>query len=625
MNHQNYRPEIDGLRAIAVLSVVIAHANAQWLPNGHLGVDVFFVISGFLITQILYQEMNQGTFSFIEFYKRRAKRLLPALLFILTITTILTFFIFNKDDFVAYISSLFYSLIFVTNIHFAKKGTDYFGSFAQEQPLLHLWSLSIEEQFYFIFPIILLLSIKYFKNKLIWIILGCIGLSLASKFVPFFNWKQYYLPQIRAYELLIGSLFALLPKKSIPIHLQWGALITIIFMMFIPKEWGFLGKSYVERLIICFSTALLLWNYQIVQYQYSPNKILSSRIFIFFGLISYSLYLWHWVIFALLKYIYMQNDYKENNIPIFILISSILISIFLAYITYKFIENPIRKLKYIKNRDFIFFIFTYFIIAFSILVFRNDYKDRKNDTIPQSILWEKEICHSKLPSKNLSCLKGDLTLNKPTILVVGDSHAGQYNQFFNYIGQKEHWLSSVISSSGCSFLYQQKRYGENKSAIDCNTYRDFINQQLKNYDTIILLGRWESNVHNNRDGDFLLQLEKTLQYLLQHNKKIYVFADNPTISLQGTRSYHLNQKGLLFTTPKISPKTAEANKIIEKIVKKYPQIVWVDVNPYIPKSFMIDNIPLYTDDDHFNPYGARKIAERFSEKEILIQSENDKN
>lgn len=160
MSTYKYRPEIDGLRAIAVLSVVIAHANHQWLPSGFLGEDVFFVISGFLITQIISKEMQQGTFSFLDFYKRRAKRLLPALLTVLSITTVVAYFLFLKQDFIEYIKSLFASLLFSANLFFAK-GVGYFDVSAQEKPLLHLWSLSVEEQFYFIFPIILLIAIKF--------------------------------------------------------------------------------------------------------------------------------------------------------------------------------------------------------------------------------------------------------------------------------------------------------------------------------------------------------------------------------------------------------------------------------------------------------------------------------
>ncbi|VEG70412.1 O-acetyltransferase OatA [[Pasteurella] aerogenes] len=622
MIHFNYRPEIDGLRAIAVLSVVIAHANAQWLPNGILGVDVFFVISGFLITQIIYHEMTQNTFSFIEFYKRRAKRILPALLLVLAITTIFISIIFIKQDFIDYLKSIRSTLLFSVNIFFAKD-IDYFDITSQEKPLLHLWSLAIEEQFYFIFPIILLLSIKFLKKKyIIWLILTCIVLSLLSQFIPS-DKQQYYLPHIRAYELLIGCLFAILPRKSLPISIQWTALLAILIIFFLPKVYFSIGHGYIERLLVCVSTALLLNNNNSSTTPLTPNKLLSHPFFIFFGLISYSLYLWHWVIFAILRYVYMPNE-----LPLTFLFSVIFISIILAYLTYKVVENPIRKIKNFTDKKFLLSILGYVVVIIFISVFIHFYKKIEDNIVPQHLVWEKHICYDKY--SDMPCLQGDISLKTPTILAIGDSHSAQYNQFFNYLGQKEHWLSSVISAHSCPFLIEQRRpikenLADKKTAINCNNYRDFIDTQIQYYDTIFLLGYWEKYIPSDNDEtqeiNFLTHFEKTLQYLLHQHKTIYVFADNPTISVQGTRYYYLTQKGLSFILPKltISSKSAKANQLMKNIVKKYPQIIWVDLNPYIPKDFMINGLPIYRDDDHINPYGARKIAEHFAEKEILIK------
>lgn len=626
MAKYHYRPEIDGLRAIAVLSVVIAHASHHWLPNGHLGVDVFFVISGFLITQILNQEIQQSTFSFMAFYKRRAKRLLPALLTVLLIATPIAFFLFTPAEFFTYLRSLIYSLLFVVNLFFAKQKIDYFGTPAQEQPLLHLWSLSIEEQFYVIFPIILLLAIKYLKDKVIWVVATCILVSLLSRFVPFFEWNTYYLPQIRAYELLMGSFFALLPKKSLPSSVQWGAFLTIILLMFVPKDWVFFAKSYIERLLICISTGLLLWNISQHDHHVLPKHILSQRFFVFFGLISYSLYLWHWVVFAFLKYIYMNSD----DIPSVILIFATATSILLAYLTYRWIENPIRNIKHISQQQFLVATLCYLLMIFSLLSLKNYYRHdittRHEAYFPKGILWDdKDTCHSNLnkaKNNDPSCLKGETSLIKPTILVLGDSHAGQHNLFFDYVGKKEGWLASVISRDACPFLYGYRR--EDISTENaCNEYRDYVETQIHYYDTIVLLGRWEGYIDNGSyDKDFLVHFENTLKYLLGQHKKVYVFLDNPTINHQGARSYHLAQKGLLLTTLRVSPKTAHANQKIETIVKRYPQINIIDINPVIPKDFTVDSLPIYNDINHFNPYGSRKIAERFTKNQTLITQDN---
>ena len=155
----SYRPDIDTLRAVAVLSVVVFHIEKNWLPGGFLGVDIFFVISGFLITMIIHREMSSGIFSFKKFYIRRIKRILPAFFTVLTVTLICGFLLFTKDDFFLLWRTALSTLGFISNIFFAK-GQGYFDPIQEEKPLLHIWSLSVEEQYYFVFPILLLLVVR---------------------------------------------------------------------------------------------------------------------------------------------------------------------------------------------------------------------------------------------------------------------------------------------------------------------------------------------------------------------------------------------------------------------------------------------------------------------------------
>lgn len=168
MSAFHYRPDIDGMRAVAVLSVIVFHIDAAWLPGGFLGVDIFFVLSGYLITRIISREMQDGTFSFVEFYKRRAKRILPAFVFVLLLATPVVWYLFLKRDMLEYSKSAAASLMFAANLFFARK-TDYFDVSSSEKPLLHIWSLSVEEQFYFVFPILLLLCIRFFRGKTLWL------------------------------------------------------------------------------------------------------------------------------------------------------------------------------------------------------------------------------------------------------------------------------------------------------------------------------------------------------------------------------------------------------------------------------------------------------------------------
>lgn len=191
-----YRPDIDTLRAAAVLSVIVFHIEKDWLPGGFLGVDIFFVISGFLMTAILLREMSGGRFFLKTFYIRRIKRILPAFFAVLAATLAGGFFLFTKDDFFLLWKSALTALGFASNLYFAR-GKDYFDPAQEEKPLLHIWSLSVEEQFYFVFPILLLLVARKSLRVQFGFLAALCALSLAASFMPS-ALDKYYLPHLRA-------------------------------------------------------------------------------------------------------------------------------------------------------------------------------------------------------------------------------------------------------------------------------------------------------------------------------------------------------------------------------------------------------------------------------------------
>lgn len=209
MNEIKYRPDIDGLRAIAVLSVIIFHVNSAWLPSGYLGVDIFFVISGYLITLVIMKKIEKCEFSFLNFYKNRVKRIFPAFIFYIFIITILAYFFFTPSDFNnLYVRSLFSAVFFSSNIYFSLSD-DYFSSNVYEKPLLHTWSLSLEEQFYLLFPFFIVAFCKFFPRKIKLSLVFLVVISWLCFFLPTLGLNKYYLPHLRAYELLIGSIASL--------------------------------------------------------------------------------------------------------------------------------------------------------------------------------------------------------------------------------------------------------------------------------------------------------------------------------------------------------------------------------------------------------------------------------
>lgn len=213
-----YRPDIDGLRALAVLSVIIFHLNTSWLPGGFLGVDIFFVISGYLITSIIYPQIENGTFSFSDFYNRRIKRILPLFFIVLLVGLGLCAYIMLPQDSNDAGRSAFGALFFAANIYFARS-RGYFDAYSEEKPYLHLWSLSVEEQYYFVFPIVLfvLFRFSFFRKNSFQILLGILFFLLAISFIDIekmgLRLDRYYQSHLRFIEIFVGSLLAIMTIK----------------------------------------------------------------------------------------------------------------------------------------------------------------------------------------------------------------------------------------------------------------------------------------------------------------------------------------------------------------------------------------------------------------------------
>ena len=397
----NYRPEIDGLRAIAVVSVIIYHLQINLfdfpiLSGGFLGVDIFFVISGYLITSIILKELNATSkFSFLNFYERRARRILPILLVVIISTFIVGWFLLFPSAYLDLSKSILYTLGFSSNFYFFLSETEYQAVSSLFKPLLHTWSLAVEEQYYIIFPVILILLYKYFKNHIFKLLTLAVVINLCLihltgnlklsppyvednfKFIaPTFIFDFYFLTS-RFWELLLGSCLAYIEMNKInkDHNNNHNSLISLIGLvciavplflyndeMFHPSIFTLLPVVGVS-LIIHFTTGK----------ENIVKKLLSKKIMVGIGLISYSLYLWHYPIFAFGR---INQSYEVSNLHKIIWITlAILLSIF----SYFCIERPFRN-KSIINKSILLksLIFTsLLILASNILILKNNgYKTR---------------------------------------------------------------------------------------------------------------------------------------------------------------------------------------------------------------------------------------------------------
>ncbi len=337
MSVLKYRRDIDGLRAIAVTTVVLFHASVPGFDGGFVGVDIFFVISGYLITGILLNELADNRYTLTKFYERRMRRILPALGFMLLTATLFAGQIMNPDQMQSYLKSLAATSLFSANFYFWQS-IDYFSPDAETNPLLHMWSLAVEEQFYVFFPLILAVLWRFARRSVLLWFIGAAVLSLVAAQVldSISPTANFYLPIGRAWELLAGSIVAWLhrnrplPSAKVLSAAGWiGALLVLASLVFVDSNVPF---PTVFALPVVVGTALLL---------YSPtgpvSRVLGLAPLVWIGLISYSTYLWHQPLLA------FANVYAGGRVDMLPRVLLVILSYVLGALSWRFVEQPFRK------------------------------------------------------------------------------------------------------------------------------------------------------------------------------------------------------------------------------------------------------------------------------------------
>ena len=459
-----YRPEIDGLRAIAVGAVILYHAQITILDHqpfkgGFIGVDIFFVISGYLITSIILKELvTIGSFSFKHFYERRIRRILPALLFVMLVSLPFAWMYLLPSSFVDFSKSILYSLGFSSNFYFHYSGQQYGAESGLFKPFLHTWSLSVEEQFYILFPLVLLVTFKYLRKYLIHIlVLGFfISLGLAEWTSRHYSSTSFYFIHTRAWELLIGSILAYFEitkghrskNKILNLILPSTGLLLIGHSILFFNDEMFHPSFYTLSPVI--GVSLIIW---FSSENELTTKILSTKLFVGIGLISYSLYLWHYPIFAFSR---ITSFIDNNFIMKLFLAGFVLIA---STISYFLIEKPIRdnNFKFKNVLKTIFVILGILIIFNTYLLFKEGKINKLNIIIDKGIsspLFKTEckfssseknyINNSVFIEKLLECKK---KYNK-FILILGDSHSIDIYNSISKLSRKDEFIVG-LNVAGC--------------------------------------------------------------------------------------------------------------------------------------------------------------------------------
>jgi peptidoglycan/LPS O-acetylase OafA/YrhL len=530
--HPKYRSDIDGLRAIAVLVVVVFHAFPTHVPGGFIGVDIFFVISGFLICTILYENLVAGQFSFADFYARRIRRIFPALILVLAACFGLGWFVLLPDEYAQLGRHMAAGAGFVQNLVLWNEA-DYFDNIAETKPLLHLWSLGIEEQFYLIWPPILWLAYR-FRANLLWM---TVGIALAS-FVANIVWMgvnptaTFYSPLTRFWELLAGASLAYLylygaakpgisnpngpnslkssntPSRLAQIRslLGLGCLLASLALInksaYFPGWWALLP---VLGSVLILSAGPTAWVNQ---------KLLSNRYLVWLGLISYPLYLWHW---SLLSFARIMASEPPS---LMLRTSLVLTSIALAAITYYAIEKPIRFGPHRKAKTLILVILM-ILIAFvgyntnqrGGLGFRfkdtiqfSQYKVSENKDA-HNRMWRQYTCFLE-SDQNFSAFDNcdDVSSNtvKPTMVIWGDSHAASLFPGFQFWYGNEFNVIQRTASLCPPILGYEKKDRPNCKKLN----EDIFNFFRKTKPSAIVLSAWWTDYDWQSVGDTLLRLKR---------------------------------------------------------------------------------------------------------------------
>lgn len=624
-NHIKYRPDIDGLRALAVLSVIVFHFKSTWLPGGFLGVDIFFVISGYLITSIIFRQISNNRFTFRDFYSRRIKRILPLFFTVLLVTVIVAIILFDTRDFEGFWRTAKYAMQFRANRAFSGQG--YFDPVSEEKPLLHLWSLAIEEQFYFIWPLcffLVYLGVKSRKKPqlwLFWFAVAGIMLSLIYTEIRLLSQpgKAYFQLSTRASELLVGCALALNPytlsdRKKHVLGIIGLILLVISFIAY-SSEIPFPG---ITAMIPTIAAAFFIFDTNVN----APYKrIFTHPAVRAIGLWSFSLYLWHWPVLAFMRYI--LND---TELPITWMIGGFTVIVVLSIFTYYVVENPIRKWKL----DFKWSFVLIYLLPAGMIVGVHQLATKKpladyfhlNDT-SEFVDWARsdQLCMDGPITEN--CYVGDKTSTK-RVLVIGDSHTGHLANFMDVVGKHEGFKAHMIASGGCGLPPSENliAVSTRQSGNTCLVINDYLLKNNQDYDAVVISQYLAPKLyepgelsHNYRE-----KFRETVQ-TIANNQNIYLMADIPALSIPSPARYLKLQKLGLddYMQSKEQYSYQEANFYLRELAQEIENVHFVEISDLIPESGVLEGKPLYFDDNHLNLYGSKKVGELFIEERQLLE------
>jgi len=537
----NFRKDIHGLRGLAVISVVFYHSNFEFLKGGWLGVDIFFLISGYLISNIIISELNSGKFSFRAFYKRRIRRIIPALLSTLSITTLFSYWLLTPKSLIEYSEAMISSIFFYSNYYF--QNLDFYNTEpAKFNPLLHIWTLSVEEQFYLVFPLVLFLIYKYFKKGL-FISVGSIFVVSILLNATTQEISKFYQIEFRVWEFLLGTILVFFNLKRKYNFLNYFGMATVIFSL-IYYEDTMLNLNSIEPKIIALMGVFLI----IITEGSIVSSLLENKYLAFIGTISYSLYLLHQPFFALARVFAKKYDLTfDSSDYIFLIILLLLI----ANLNYKFVESYFLVSKNFSILLLFISASIILLVTFSVFSLNTDGYKGRYDSLPPSVLFyatninlypaEQDFelfnnfeCNDSFREKEALIFIGDSQLNTLSVDIL--QNYKNLNCYYN--------VSFITNSKGSCLLSKQNDTGELHVCTD-EFFEKFILDLTKQETNVVVIGRLDTWLDPKKGGievqcddcDFNQILKKRFSAIANNSKKLILIEPIPTYQENIVESY----------------------------------------------------------------------------------------
>ncbi|MGD8162339.1 acyltransferase family protein [Pantoea sp. FN0307] len=636
MSQIKYRPDIDGLRALAVLLVVLYHAKFP-IPGGFVGVDVFFVISGFLITRIIDKEIRESQFTYTSFYVRRVKRLIPALFFMLMIVSVYCSYYLMPDDLMSYGKTALLSLLGVSNFYFYWH-TNYFESSSFE-PLLHTWSLAVEEQYYIFWPVILMAANKV-KKRGVKAVVFCI-LFFASVFLSWYYVNQdknlaYMMLPFRFFELMSGALLAINLTK-IEMHSKLNDITSVLGLSLIIGSAFLLNDNSsfpgISALPVTLGSTLLIASSGGI-----VNRMLSFSPVVYIGRVSYSFYLWHWPFIILAVYRGIELDTFNASLLV-------LAAFLMSCISYHFIENPFRRL----SKAVIVFPAVYVLplcCAYLFMVYLNNTSGMKwridgmfnelDDKNSAHIV--RSACTEKMKIGNINeCWLG-VKKDTPDALMIGDSFGNAATPFIDVLAKNagimvtDTMRSTTPSLPGVYVSRIDKKMPDDEITRVLKYTRDRI-EYARNVKMVIISDYFDQyNEKNptfriyNANGEVVndkvfAMREQVIRDLLSKGVKVFIVA-RPFKAIgrnEIARLRALKMRHVLLSSVLIKPKEPRNERVEYRLKRKFPEITIIDFNDVLCNAegcspFVNGDIIFRKDGGHLNYTSAAKIGALYLEE-----------